>query len=53
MNDELERILADVEKALRREHQPWVAERAVKFLGPASNSTASFPALPSKRPLRR
>jgi hypothetical protein len=41
MNDEIEPVLADVEKALRDGYQPWTAEPAVVFSMAVSYSTAT------------
>lgn len=41
MNDEIEPVLADVEKALRDGYQPWTAEPAVVFSIAVSCSTAT------------
>jgi hypothetical protein len=38
---EIERVLSDVEKAIRDGYQPWTAERPVEFLGAASYSGAT------------
>jgi hypothetical protein len=41
MNDEIEPVLADVEKALRDGYQPWTAEPPVAFSIAVSYSTAT------------
>ncbi len=41
MNEELETVLADVEKVLRGGYQSWAPERPVILLGAASNSTTT------------
>ena len=56
MNGELEPVLADVERALRRGSHSWKPERPVVFLGAESSSTATVgtfqPCSPGRRPRR-